>query len=285
MMCRYKAALVDLSGTIHIGPEAIPGAIQAIQKLFSSKLQVLFLTNTSKISSASLLQQLRDIGFDESILPEYVNGRPSIMTSVGATRQYIMQNNLRPFCLMEEDLIHHDFKGVSMTDPNCVLVGLAPSRFDYETLNEAYRLLIRLNSNNNTTDESSRQTHRLIAIHRATNYRDTDHNLSLGPGGFISLLEQTTNSTAHVVGKPSSEFYKMALSSLGVEKKDAIMIGDDVVGDVKGALDAGLGAAILVKTGKYVVGDENGKKTNCVVPTFTMNSIVEAVDYILQTTA
>lgn len=289
MMCRYKAALIDLSGTIHVGSAAIPGAIQAIQKLFSSKLQVLFLTNTSKISSSSLLQQLREISFDESILPEYVNGRPSIMTSVSATRQYVVQNNLRPFCLLEEDLIQHDFKGVPMTDPNCVLVGLAPSRLNYETLNEAYRLLIQLNSNINsninTTNESSKELHNLIAIHRATHYRDSDCNLSLGPGGFISLLEQTTNSTAHIIGKPSSEFYQMALSSLGVDKKDAIMIGDDIVGDIKGAFDAGLGAAILVKTGKYVVGDEKGEKTNGVVPTFTMNSIVEAVDYILQTSS
>jgi len=48
---------------------------------------------------------------------------------------------------------------------------------------------------------------------------------------------------------------------LGIEDPSrAVMIGDDVAGDVKGALDAGLGHAILVKTGKYTTGDENGDK-------------------------
>lgn len=273
----YKAALIDLSGTIHIGEEVIPGAIEACRRLFASELKVLFLTNTSKISSASLLKQLRDIGFDESIIPEYVDRRPTIMTSVSATCQYLMQNDLRPYCLVEDELIKQDFRGVSMTDPNCVLVGLAPTKFNYERLNEAYRILNRLKNNNKS--ESNKPY--LIAVHRATHYKDTDHELSLGPGGFISLLEQTAGCAAHIVGKPSGEFYKAALSLLGIENpQDAIMIGDDVVGDVKGALDAGLGAAILVKTGKYLAGDESGAKTDCVKPTFTMDSIIEAVDHI-----
>lgn len=79
-----RAALIDLSGTIHIGQNAIPGAYQAIQKLLKHNIKVLFLTNTSKISSSSLLQQLRDIGFDDSVIQN-----DAIMTSVGACRQYL----------------------------------------------------------------------------------------------------------------------------------------------------------------------------------------------------
>jgi HAD superfamily hydrolase (TIGR01458 family) len=269
----YKAALIDLSGTIHIGKDAIPGAIRACQKLFASGLKVLFLTNTSKISSTSLLHQLRDIGFDANTIPETSNGLPTIMTSVGATRQYLIQNNLRPYCLVEDELIEQDFQGLTMSDPNCVLVGLAPTKLNYKKLNEAYRLLMQLKKNNTSHPN-------LIAIHRATHYRDSDHELSLGPGGFISLLEQSTGCTAHIVGKPSFEFYHAALSSLDVNAKDTIMVGDDVIGDIKGALEAGFGGAILVKTGKYVDGDETGEKTEGVLPTFTMKSIVEAVEYI-----
>jgi hypothetical protein len=35
------------------------------------------------------------------------------------------------------------------------------------------------------------------------------------------------------------------------------MIGDDVMGDCHGALQAGIGTAILVQTGKYRPGDES----------------------------
>ena len=210
------------------------------------------------------------------------------MTSVGATMRYLMQNDLRPYCLVENDLIETDFGGVDRKDPNCVLVGLAPSKFSYDKLNEAFRLLAKLKKGEEEAQqhsegqriENNSKPH-IIAIHRATHYRDSDHELSLGPGGFISLLEQTTGYTAHVIGKPSRNFYQSALSSLGIENPScAVVVGDDVVGDIQGALDAGLGGAILVKTGKYVSGDELGHKTGGVVPTLVVDSIVEAVDYI-----
>jgi len=40
-----------------------------------------------------------------------------------------------------------------------------------------------------------------------------------------------------------------------IEKGDVVMIGDDVVDDIQGALDVGL-EAVLVRTGKYITGDE-----------------------------
>ena len=158
-----------------------------------------------------------------------------------------------------------------------------PSKFFYDKLNGAFRLLSQLKEEKeaallnhaNGGDKPS-----LIAIHRAKYYRDADHQLSLGPGGFITLLEQTTGVTAHVVGKPSSAFYHAAVSSLGLDPANVVMIGDDVVGDVKGALDAGLGCAVLVQTGKYTNGDELGHKTNGVEPTLTCQSFAEAVDCI-----
>ena len=62
---------------------------------------------------------------------------------------------------------------------------------------------------------------------------------------------------------------------------NVVMVGDDVVGDVKGALDA----AILVQTGKYIHGDHLGDKTEGVQPTLTLPSIVEAVDCICSSTS
>lgn len=37
---------------------------------------------------------------------------------------------------------------------------------------------------------------------------------------------------------------------------EAVMVGDDVLDDIGGALSAGLRAALLVRTGKYLAGDE-----------------------------
>jgi len=54
------------------------------------------------------------------------------------------------------------------------------------------------------------------------------------------------------------------------------MIGDDIYGDVEGALDNGL-QACLVKTGKYQDGDEK-----LIVGDFLIYpSITEIIDYVL----
>ena len=48
-LSRPKALLIDLSGTIHVENEAVPGAIDAIAKLKTHRIPHLFVTNTSKV--------------------------------------------------------------------------------------------------------------------------------------------------------------------------------------------------------------------------------------------
>ena len=62
-----------------------------------------------------------------------------------------------------------DFSDVPTADPNCVLLGLAPSHFHYERLNEAFRLI---------QDKGAA----LVAIHRAKYFKRGD-GLAIGPGG------------------------------------------------------------------------------------------------------
>lgn len=264
---RFKAALIDLSGTIHIGERAIEGAITACARLQESGVQVLFLTNTSKTSCDELLKQLRRIGFSENAMPT-----GSLLTSVSATREYLVSKGGRPLCLVENVLLE-DLEGVQFENPNCVVVGLAPSVLQYQNLNKAFRLLMKLKEDRKDTVLP------LIAIHRGKYFRDSDDELSLGPGGFVSCLEEAAGLKATVMGKPSRDFFQAALTKLGVEGHETVMVGDDVIQDCKGAKDAGLAKAILVRTGKYMEGDELR------IPSpddLVVDSVVEAVNYILQ---
>ena len=68
----FKAVLVDLSGTLHVGDQVIPGAIEACRRLQESQVTVRFLTNTSKTSSKNLLLQLRKIRFGPKEIPEII---------------------------------------------------------------------------------------------------------------------------------------------------------------------------------------------------------------------
>jgi ribonucleotide monophosphatase NagD (HAD superfamily) len=52
------------------------------------------------------------------------------------------------------------------------------------------------------------------------------------------------------MGKPSRDFFMRALASMNASPGHSVMIGDDVVTDIGGAVAHGL-TGILVKTGKY----------------------------------
>ena len=63
-------------------------------------------------------------------------------------------------------------------------------------------------------------------------------------------LEYVSGVEAEVVGKPSRAYFEAALSELGAEPADSVMVGDDVDSDVGGAKAVGL-RGVLVRTGKF----------------------------------
>ncbi|MFT5033451.1 MAG: ribonucleotide monophosphatase NagD (HAD superfamily) [Bermanella sp.] len=74
-------------------------------------------------------------------------------------------------------------------------------------------------------------------------------------GPFVKALEYASAKTATVLGKPSADFFIIAVDSMGLKPSQVLMVGDDVEADVAGEMAAGLDAC-LVKTGKYQAGDE-----------------------------
>ena len=71
------------------------------------------------------------------------------------------------------------------------------------------------------------------------------------------------------MGKPSKDFFSLALDDLGATPKDAAMIGDDILTDVLGAQSMGM-KGILVKTGKYRADEAaaSGAKPDLVLESF-----------------
>ena len=261
-----KAALIDLSGTIHVEDDAIPGAMEAIRRLRSSGINVKFATNTTKESRRLLCQRLRVIGFDIR--------ENEVFTSLTAARDYVVSRSLKPYLLVDDAAIE-DFESYFPTDTspehaNALLVGLAPAKFDFQHMNHAAGILMRGSP--------------LIAIHKGR-YFKTKSGLSLGPGPFVSALELATDCQAVVVGKPNESFFLQAIREFGCDPEQCVVVGDDVRDDVLGAQAAGF-RGILVKTGKFRDGDEKGvanaSSNSQSVPNFVCSSIVQAVDVIME---
>ena len=111
------------------------------------------------------------------------------------------------------------------TSYDSVVIGLAPSSFSYSTLNTAFRILkgepIEKCSSSTLNDLNSspsvRSSPPLIATHKAK-YVQTESGLSLGPGPFVVALENASGACAHVVGKPTKEFFQMVIDDFTAEE-------------------------------------------------------------------
>jgi HAD superfamily hydrolase (TIGR01458 family) len=112
----------------------------------------------------------------------------------------------------------------------------------------------------------------LIALQRDRYWLRGD-GLVLDAGPFVAALEYATGKAATVCGKPSAEFYRTALASLGARTRpaDVVMVGDDLWGDVEGAQRAGL-RAWMVRTGKF---REDVVATSGVTPDRIIASVAE----------
>ncbi|KAJ2877413.1 hypothetical protein FB639_003771, partial [Coemansia asiatica] len=156
----------------------------------------------------------------------------------------VRDRGYRPLLLLEDEALEQ-FADIDHNEPHtAVVVGLAPSKFDYQHMNRAFQALL------NGAD--------LVGIHKAKYYAQQEGRLVMGPGGFVAALEYAAEKKATLVGKPMRQFYELALKDMGMLGTPELvaMVGDDVLADLGGgAQELGL-VRLLVRTGKYRPGDE-----------------------------
>uniref|UniRef100_A0A182Y1Y8 Haloacid dehalogenase-like hydrolase domain-containing protein 2 n=1 Tax=Anopheles stephensi TaxID=30069 RepID=A0A182Y1Y8_ANOST len=223
-----KLALIDLSGTLHVDDQPTEGAVDALKRLRAHGVKVKFVTNTTKESVGSLFARLCKIGFELE--------REEIYGSLAAAAEYVRKNKLNPYYLLTDDA-RTDMPPNDPTRPtDSVVVGLAPERFSYEHMNEAFRVL------------RQKRDVQLVAIHEGRYYKAKD-GIALGPGCFVKGLEYSSGVATVCIGKPNEYFFRSALPE-GVAVEECVMIGDDPNDDCLGAMSIGM-KGYLVETGKY----------------------------------
>lgn len=224
-----KGILFDLDGVLYVGSQAIDGAIEAVARIRASGMPCRFVTNTSTLSLDSLQHKINALGFDVD--------RSEIFSAPQAAVLYLRQQPDAICRLLLKDDVKRDFDEFrqSALDANHIVVGDIGDAWSYRLLNEVFQCLSR--------------GARLIAIHK-NRFWQTEAGLQMDIGGFVEALEYASGVTAMIIGKPSRDFFQMALTDMGLAAGEAAIIGDDIDADVGGGQDAGL-RGILVKTGKY----------------------------------
>lgn len=250
-----SGVLLDLSGVLYSGDQPLPGAADALARLRGSGLPLGFVTNTTSAPKRRIVERLDTMGL--TVAPD------ELFTPAMAARRRLVERNLRPHLMIAEAL-EEDFAGLSGGDGEAVVVGDVGERLSFRMLNAAYRKL------------AAGAAFLALAKNRA--FQDTDGENSLDTGAFVAALEFASRREADVMGKPAPAFFTAAAESLGQPPRSLAMIGDDAESDVAGALSAGIGQAVLARSGKYQPGDEDRVSPR---PSAVVDDVAAAVDWVL----
>ena len=229
-MATIRGILLDVDGVLHVSMQPIAGAADTLRWLDQHGYRTCFVTNTTTASRATLAQRLAAIGLPLT--------EQQLITAPVATANYIRQHCPGKRCwVLSKGDAEADFAGIDLVESNAeiVVIGGAEELLTYEAMNAAFRMLM---------DGAV-----LLAMHTNLYWRTSD-GLRLDSGPYVHALELATGKQATVLGKPARPFFEQALQSIGVEAAEAIMVGDDLENDVRGAQQAGL-RGILVCTGKH----------------------------------
>ncbi|WP_430694906.1 TIGR01458 family HAD-type hydrolase [Mesorhizobium montanum] len=248
--------LLDLVGVIHDGDIPITGAVTAVECLRKAGLPLRFVSNTTRSPRSAIIAQLAALGIEVT--------DEELLTPARAAVEWLRRHGRRPHLLVHPDL-EVEFSGLDSGSGRAVVVGDAGEAFNHASLNRAFRELVA------GAD--------FVALATNRTFKDADGLLSLDAGAFVAGLEFASGRSPVVLGKPSPDFFHSALADLNCPAAEAVMVGDDAESDVAGALRAGLGAALLVRTGKYRPGDETRFDPP---PTALVDDLAAATDWILE---
>ena len=253
------AVLFDLDGVFYQAGNAIPGAADVARWAVSNDIPHLYLTNTSSKPRRALVEKLAGFGIETT--------EDRILTpAVAAVRWLSTQLHGHSVALYVPEITRAEFSSLPIWSPEddapgAVIVGDLGKTWDFDTLNQAFRLLMN-------------EPRPLLVALGMTRYWMTDEGLQLDVAPFVVALSHASGADAAVLGKPAGAFFQAALEILNSNAEDTVMIGDDIHGDVEGAQKAGI-HGVLVRTGKY--RDED--LTSGIKPDAILDSIADFPDW------
>ena len=245
-----KGLLLDMDGVLYVGNQLIDGARETIEWLRNKGIPFRFITNTTTRTPDSLIAKLDRIRL--KVRAE------EVFTAVTATLGYLKGRG-EPSChLLLRDEIKPLFKSfpTDADNPDYVVIGDIGATWNYENLNKVFNMLMRGS--------------KLICMHRNKFWQGED-GLKMDIGAFVAALEYVSDKSALVIGKPSPAFFQQALQSLGLERDEVAILGDDIDSDIGGGQASDM-RGILVMTGKY---REEYVSRSSVRPDFIIESIKE----------
>ncbi|WP_456276565.1 HAD-IIA family hydrolase [Bacillus sp. AK128] len=260
-----NAVIFDLDGTIYVGNQALPGAIESIKMLRSMNKRIFFFSNTSIRTRQEVIEHLSTIGIavdlNEVITAAYLSAK-YLQKYAPDSNVYVIGNDA-----VKSELNEH---GINVIDhaqkASHVLVGL-DKFFTYEKLNNAARAV-----RNGAT---------LIGINPDPYCPVEDQKTIPDTGALLKAIECASEvSSSIIIGKPSLFFVEQLVEHLGITEEECLMVGDRIETDILFGNDANM-KTLLVLTG---VAREEDVETSTIKPTYVLSNLTKFINHIFLAT-
>lgn len=227
-----KAFVFDMDGVLYVGARALPGVQDLLDALALRGRAVMLATNNSMATPALYVERLAAMGVR---VPA-----EEILTSALATHDYLLRT-LPPGsgifvvgmpALREQLFSDGVFKPVQYAEeqPAALVVGL-DRQFTYDKLAAAAAAV--------------RAGARFIATN-ADATLPTENGLVPGAGSVVAAIRVASGIEPTVIGKPETPMLEMALARMGVEPREAVMIGDRLDTDILAGQRTGMLTALVL---------------------------------------
>ncbi|AAZ51385.1 TPA: TIGR01457 family HAD-type hydrolase [Streptococcus pyogenes] len=226
----YKGYLIDLDGTIYQGKNRIPAGERFIKRLQERGIPYLLVTNNTTRTPEMVQSMLANQFHIETSIE-------TIYTATMATVDYMndMNRGKTAYVIGETGLksaIAAAGYVEELENPAYVVVGL-DSQVTYEMLAIA-----------------------TLAIQKGALFIGTNPDLNIpterglmpGAGALNALLEAATRVKPVFIGKPNAIIMNKSLEVLGIQRSEAVMVGDNYLTDIMAGIQNDI-ATILVTTG------------------------------------
>ncbi len=228
---RYDVALLDLDGVVYVGPDAVPGAPEHLERAAEAGMRLAYVTNNAARPPAVVAQHLRELGVpaaDEDVvtsaqaaarlLSERCAAGAAVFVIGGeGLFEALTERGLRPVQSLEENPVavvsgyHRDLRWGTVTDGAILVAGGLP--------------WVAAN-----TDQSV----------------PTPHGRGPGNGVLVDAVATFTGASPEVAGKPLPPLFEESVRRVGGRRP--LVVGDRLDTDIEGATRSGLDS-LLVLTG------------------------------------
>ncbi len=227
----YDVAVLDLDGVVYVGPDAVPGAPEALNAAQSGGMHLAFVTNNAARTPDEVGEHLRELGVDAH--------DEDVVTSAQAAAR-LLSTQLEPgskvFLIggpgLEEALRERDLKPVTEAsdDVAAVAQGYGPEMPWSRVVQGAILVRSGLPWVASNTD---------MSIPTAT-------GVGPGNGTLVRLIAEFAEREPEVAGKPMAPLFEETITRVGGHLP--LLVGDRLDTDIEGATTMGWDS-LLVLTG------------------------------------